>query len=94
MKKFSKTAKAFIMASAMAVTLLLPTTTNAQTGMDGFFTNSANETYENRDGGTSFDGLLNASNQTFGENESPLGSGLIIMFAAGAGYALFKKKED
>lgn len=43
------------------------------------------------------------SNQTFGENSggsatetdvAPLGSGLLIMVAAGAGYALLKKKED
>jgi len=43
------------------------------------------------------------SNQTFGESYGgsatetdvvPLGSGLLIMVAAGAGYALLKKKED
>lgn len=28
------------------------------------------------------------------ENRGPLGSGLLIMAAAGAGYAYFKKKED
>ena len=100
MKKISKTTKAFIMASAMALTLLLPTTTNAQTRIDGLFSSSNSSDYVER---ANYSGDI--ANQTFGQNfgfgmggiqpqESPVGSGLIIMAIAGAGYALLKKKED
>lgn len=100
MKKF-KEIKAFITASAIALTLLLPTTTNAQTRMDGFFaSSSATEDYNDRG---NYCGDVN--NQTFGQsfgimgggfqhNTTPVGSGLIIMTLAGASYALLKKKED
>lgn len=36
-------------------------------------------------------GIIN--NQTFGQ-EVPVGSGLFILLAAGAGYAILKRKED
>lgn len=93
MKKFSKKRKEFIIAAAIVMTMLLPTTTNAQTKIDGFFTNSGNDGYNNRDVSVSGD-FLNASNQTFGTTEAPLGSGLLILVATGAGYALLKKKEN
>ena len=45
-------------------------------------------------------GLMNRSNvsgglnnQAFGQNV-PIGSGLLILFGAAAGYAIIKKKED
>lgn len=45
-------------------------------------------------------GLMNRStvsggldNQAFGQNV-PLGSGLLVLFGAAAGYAIIKKKED
>jgi len=76
-----------------AFIMLLPITTNAQR-TDGFFSNSGNETYNDRGTACSSEGL-NAYNQQFGEQiEAPLGSGLLIMVVAGAGYALLKKKED
>jgi len=42
-----------------------------------------------RSGGT--EGIIN--NQTFGQ-DVPLGSGLVLLMAAGTGYALLKRKED
>lgn len=99
MKKHNKNLKEFVILAAMALTTLLPTTTNAQTKTDGFFSNSDYETYNDRGSDFSMNGL-NAWNQQFGEhigdkpNEGPLGSGLLIMAAAGAGYVLLKKKED
>ena len=70
-------------------------TTFAQSGGgDSFFKGGA-DSYDNRDGGF--------SNQTFGSENGgpqsptdivPVGSGLFIMLAAGAGYAILKKKED
>ena len=92
MKRIVKLSRDCVLLAAMVVTLLLPTTTNAQSQIDGFFTSYSNETYNNRDL-TITDGFLGANNQTFGEN-TPLGSGLLVMFAAGAGYVLLKKKED
>ena len=92
MKK-QKTLKAFVLSLAMAAGMLLPMTTNAQQ-TDGFFRGGIDN--YNRDGGL--------SNQTFGQDVGggpqtptelvPLGSGLLIMMTAGAGYALLKKKED
>jgi len=92
MKKFSEKTKAFIITAAIVITILLPMTLNAQTKMDGFFTSYSNDGYTDRDNVSVSGGFLSANNQTFGE--APLGSGLIIMLAAGAGYALLKKKED
>ena len=89
MKKFAKETRAFIMAAAMVVMLLLPTTTNAQTKMDGFFNSSDMSDFVDR---SSWEYVV--INQQFGNNE-PLGSGLIIMTVAGASYvALKRKKED
>ena len=89
MKKFSKQTKAFVIAAAMVVMLLLPTTSNAQTKMDGFFNSSDMSDFVDR---TSWEFVV--INQQFGTKE-PLGSGLIIMTVAGASYvALRRKKED
>lgn len=89
MKKFSKQTKAFVIAAAMVVMLLLPTTSNAQTKMDGFFNSSDMSDFVDR---TSWEFVV--INQQFG-NKEPLGSGLIIMTVAGASYvALRRKKED
>lgn len=93
MKKHSKNLKEFVIFMAMAVVLLLPTKTNAQTRTDGFFSASATETYNDRNMSISGD-FLGASNQTFGQNEeTPLGSGLLIMLAAGAGYVAMRRKR-
>lgn len=93
MKKTTKKKKLIL--SVILAGLLLPMTTNAQSGgSDGYFRNGM-DSYENRDGGL--------SNQTFGSESGgpqaptdlvPVGNGLLIMFAAGAGYAMLKKKED
>lgn len=91
MKKCNINLKEFVIIVAMVLTMLLPTTTQAQSKTDGFFSASASETYSNRDTDIPGD-FLNASNQTFGEN-APLGSGLLIMFAAGAGYAVTRRKR-
>lgn len=90
MKKFSEKAKAFVMAAAMVVVLLLPMKINAQTKMDGFFDTSFSSNYEDR----LSDWEVAIINQQFGTNLEPLGSGLIILSLAGAGYAFLKKKED
>ena len=32
--------------------------------------------------------------ETFGENDAPVGSGIVILIGAGLGYVALKKKED
>lgn len=89
MKKFTNNSRVFVTVAVMAVMLLLPMKSKAQTKMDGFFDNS-------------FDNFADrtltweyvAVNQTFGQNnDTPIGTGLLIMTIACAGYAIIKKKE-
>ena len=92
MKKITKI-KAMLIALMMIVGLIAPTTVSAQS--DGFFRGN-NDNYQNRDGG-------GISNQTF-ELETggpstpteavPLGSGLLILTAAGAGYVIARRKRN
>lgn len=91
MKKILRKTKAFITTVAIVMTLLLPITTNAQSGSDGFFSSSNMDDFDER---TSWE--FSAVNQQFGQKDDPvpLGSGLIIMTVAGASYVLLKKKED
>ncbi len=95
MKK-SNTFKTIVLSMVMTFGLVLPMT--AQN--DGFFKN--NEDYINRDAATG-----NIINQTFGQDPGtgvtggitnqqfgvPVGSGLLIMVAAGAGYAVARRKR-
>lgn len=89
MKKFTEKAKVFVLAQAMAVMLLLPMTTNAQTKMDGFFNSYDVEDFTER---TSWEYFV--INQQFGNTDTPLGCGLVILTFAGAGYAVLKRKKE
>jgi len=99
MKRTTKR-KALVLSMAMALGMLLPTTTTAQS--DGFFRDAGE--YSNRDGngayslnnqtfGSDVNGGYNLNNQTFGQEAAPLGSGLIVMLAAGGTYALVRRKR-
>ena len=97
MKRISKR-KAILLSLLLAVFLLTPIFSNAQKG--GLFGyGNYDESYDNSFGVTNR-GLTNINdngetgivNQTFGE--VPVGSGIIVMLVAGAGYVLLKKKED
>ncbi len=79
--------KAMMLSLTVAAMLLLPTTSTAQS--DGFFKNYDNGDRTGDD--TEITGGL--TNADFGES-APLGSGLLVMLAAGAGYVILKKKED
>ena len=100
--------RATVLSLAMAAMLALPAMASAQesrSNFGGLFgTNPTAESFSKNQGmlnsGNRSGGL---SNQTFGAETGgsatetdvvPLGSGLLIMVAAGAGYALLKKKED
>ena len=81
---------------AMATGLFLSTSLSAQqqnNRQGGLF--SHENTTENIERGlmnrSTVSGSLN--NQAFGQNV-PIGSGLLILFGAAAGYASIKKKED
>ena len=83
--------KAFALSMIMILGLVMPMTAQ---NSDYFFKGNNEDIYGNRDGGD--DPTTNITgggitNQTFG---APLGSGLLIMVAAGAGYVALKKKED
>lgn len=84
MKK-TTTLKALVLSLIMTIGFVMPMA--AQT--DGFF--KLNEDiYENRDGETPISGGI--TNQQFGQTV-PVGSGLLIMVAAGAGYAVVRRKR-
>ena len=73
-------------------TLLLPVTLFAQS--DGFFHIDMNN-YGTRDGWEILVGVNGLNNQQFGQPvPGPLGSGLLILTAAGAGYAVLRRKRS
>ena len=93
MKKTTRL-RAIVLSLAMAWGMLLPAASHAQS--DGFFRDGGD--YANRDGGGGYNlnnegfgnSNFNLQNQTF---EAPLGSGLIVMLAAGGAYALVRRKR-
>ena len=102
MKKKMKL-KAIVLSLVLAV--LLPATTVSAQGILG--SSLVDEYYEEQDrsmlhkgsgsisyGTTNDQEGLTLGGMTQDDPSSPLGSGLIILAAAGAGYALLKKKEE
>ncbi|MBQ3845075.1 MAG: hypothetical protein II817_08910 [Bacteroidales bacterium] len=93
--------KSVFFTMAMAFGMLLPVTASAQS--DGFFRGGGD--YSNRDAGggayslnnqtfgSDDNGGYNLNNQTFGQETAPLGTGLLILTAAGAGYVALKRKK-
>lgn len=77
----TKTLRAFM----LSITLMAAINLSGQT--DGFFRNYDNGDRDGDTEGVTIGGMTN-------ENPTPVGSGLLIMVAAGAGYALLKKKEE
>lgn len=76
---------------AIAIVLTIGFTANAQ-GRDGFFSSWDNDNYENRDPDPSLS--LNFPNHfETTDNGAPLGTGLLVLTALGAGYAVARKKR-
>ena len=73
---------------AIAIVLTFGLTANAQ-GRDGFFSNYDNG-FDGR--GTDMPALPNTEIGNTGNVSAPLGSGLLILTALGAGYAVARKK--
>ena len=77
---------------AIAIVLTLGLTANAQSGKnDAFVTDWANS--NNRDWSSSLDLILPTTFGSTGDVDTPLGSGLLVLTALGAGYAVAKKRK-
>lgn len=79
--------KIFVLSLIMELGMIMPTTINAQS--DGFFRGGETGNYENRTEGMSL-GKATPENPT----TVPVGSGLLIMVAAGAGYAVTRRRRS
>ena len=86
MKKITKI-NAMLLALMILLGLIAPVTAIAQK-TDGFF-RGGNDNYENRSEGINDNGGIH--NDDFG---APLGSGLLILTAAGAGYAIARRRRS
>ena len=88
-----------VLTLSLAMLAATPIGVFAQEGL--FQRGMSDESYYGFGGSTEKSGLLGdrsvatgtINNQTFGQSV-PLGSGVIILLAAGAGYAVLKRKED
>ena len=92
--------RTFVFSLAMALGMLSPATMFAQRndnllqcddfddGRNGFATNWA--LYNSSFGS----GGYNLNNQTFGQDPAPLGTRLLVLTAAGAGYVALKRKRS
>ena len=92
MRKVKK--KALVFSMALAAGLLVPMTMNAQSGGSrGIFDRGFEASESTRDGGGMEwqGGGMTPQNPN---EEAPLGSGLMLLVAAGAGYAALKRKEE
>ena len=79
--------KALTMSLLVAIIMLLPFAASAQRS-DSFFSGFEDDDYENR---IKFLGL---GNQPFGTEPAPVGSGLLVLTVAGAGYAALRRKRS
>lgn len=79
--------KALTMSLLVAIIMLLPFAASAQRS-DSFFSGFEDDDYENR---IAFIGL---GNQPFGTEPAPVGSGLLVLTVAGAGYAALRRKRS
>lgn len=75
------------MSLLVAIIMLLPFAASAQRN-DSFFSGFEDDDYENR---IAFIGL---GNQPFGTEPAPVGSGLLVLTVAGAGYAALRRKRS
>lgn len=84
-----KNKKSLVLSLVMAAVMAMPMMTFAQNNRSLFGYEKSGGSGDAKDG----EGLeLGGATQK--DPTAPLGSGLLIMVAAGAGYAIYKKKED
>ena len=78
---------------AIAIVLTISLTVNAQ-GRDSFFSEWSNDRGYVEDQGLGLPGASMITGGQFGnDQDAPLGSGLLILTALGAGYAVARKKR-
>ena len=83
---------------AIAIVMMIGFTASAQRGSDGFFRNTFND-YEDRDGDDNNDlpFIVMPGDSSFGDTDNqsgaPLGSGLLVLTALGAGYAVARRRK-
>ena len=102
MKIMKRKLKMMALMVAMAAGVLLPTIVSAQGLFNSSFGHSGGSGVSNGAFGNS--GSTEVTNESFGTNsgdvnnqnfgKAPLGSGILIMLAAGAGYAILKRKQQ
>ena len=102
MKNTKRKLKTMVLMVAMAAGMLLPTTVSAQGLFNSSFGHSGSGGVSN--GAFANSGSTEVTNESFGTNsgdvknqnfgKAPLGSGILIMLAAGAGYATLKRKQS
>ena len=103
----NKLKKSLLLMLALSAVLLLPMGVSAQKGGGIFYRGDKAENIDNVSmmsrGATGGYNLNNQNfgsngyelhNQTFGQETTPLGGELLILVAAGAGYALKKRKNN
>ena len=94
MKKEKLKMNAIVLSLVLAARLLSTLTMTAQVTVD----ENASYDLNNQRFGAEVSGGYDLNNQTFGKDEfegfTPLGSGLFLMAAAGAAYALKKRKTN
>ena len=90
-----KNIKSLIIGVFVMAIMLSPLAMSAQGffGTDGFFKVEENNYYNRGDYTIDSSQDPGISNQTFGQ-PLPLGSGIAVLVAAGAGYAIMKRKKQ
>ena len=79
---------------AIAIVLMLGISANAQGKNDAFFNDWDNSYNGNRDPDP-FPAILGGTlGNLQGDQDAPLGSGLLVLTALGAGYAVARRKRD
>lgn len=95
-----KNKKALVLSLVMAAVMAMPMMAFAQNGSLFGYENGGGSRNADISGGSRDANIqITGSNMTLSPAQTndptaPLGSGLLIMVAAGAGYAIYKKKED
>lgn len=79
---------------AIAIVMMLGITANAQGKKDSFFNDWSNDNYNRGDSPEPLPAVLGGSLGGWeGDQDAPLGSGLLVLTALGAGYAVARKKR-